>query len=84
MLVNSCCFVIGVKRGAIVIGVLNLVGIIAAITTMNILDMALRLFTAVWFVLMILKDCQEYRLYFFVSYVIQEIIIYIIEAFVFY
>ena len=53
---------IGVKRGAIVIGVLNLVGIIAAITTMNILDMALRLFTAVWFVLMILKDCQEYRL----------------------
>jgi hypothetical protein len=35
-------------------------------------------------VLMIVRDCQEYRLYFFVSYVIQEIIIYIIEAFVFY
>jgi hypothetical protein len=73
-----------VKKGTIMIGILNLIGVIAAIFTLNILDMALRLFTAVWFVLMVYKDCQAYRLYFFVSYVIQEIIIYIIEAYVFY
>ena len=75
---------LSVKKGAIVIGILNLIGIVVAIVTMNILDMALRLFTAVWFVLMVYKDCQEYRLYFFVSYIIQEIIIYIIEAYVFF
>jgi len=67
-----------------VIGIFNVIGIIAAIATMNILDIVLRLFTATWFIMMLYRDCLEYRLYFFASYVVQEIVIYVIEAYVFY
>ena len=57
-----------VKTGAMTIGVINMLNLIVAITKFDLLAIALKVFTATCFAIMLLKDNRVRRLLFFVAY----------------
>ena len=84
MRLQKCCCCISIQHGVIAIGVLNLLDALFAALQIDLFGLALKGFTAVWFAFMFLKDSKLRRLYFFVSFVTQITITYIVEAYIFY
>ena len=83
MILKSCCLCISVRKGTLAIGIFNLVAAISSIATLDIFGFILRVFTALTFTVMVYKDSSAHRLYFFVCYLTNELIIYVLEVVVF-
>ena len=84
MLLKQFCCCLSVKTGAMTIGIINILNLVVAITKFDMLAVALKVFTAPCFAIMLLKDNRIRRLLFFVAYFNEIMFQYIIEGVLFY
>ena len=66
--VSKCCCCIKVKTGAYIIGVLHVLGVIFGLIDMNLIRVAMDIFCGATFLLMVFKDSEQKRLFYFAAY----------------
>ena len=77
-----CC--LAIENGAIVVGMLNIIGLITSIFNIDIVEVSLKLFTCCWFAAMMMEDTKSRRFGFFVTYLTQVCVQFVLESFIFY
>ena len=65
-------------------GCVNLASLLVAMINTDLLGIFLKMFTATWFIIMMVKDSKWRRFGFFASYLAEVLIQFIIELYVFY
>ena len=80
---NKCCFCATIKTGATIIGALNFIGLITAGIDFDFIQVALRIFTSCWFLLMLKQDTKSRRFAYMATYMSQALITGMIELYVF-
>ena len=80
---NRCCFCATIKTGAIIIGTLNLISLVTAAINFDFVQVALRIFTSCWFLMMLKQDSKSRRFAYMVTYLSQAFITGMIELYVF-
>ena len=68
--VSKCCCCIRVKTGAYIIGFLHVLGVITGLIEFNPVQIALDIFCGATFLLMLFKDSEQKRLFYFAAYLV--------------
>ena len=68
---KSCCFCLSTKQGATAIGVLSLLDLVRNLLGVHLIGIALRMFTAVQFCLVLKEDTKSHRFGFFAAFATQ-------------
>ena len=66
--VKNCCCCIPVKTGAYIIGFVHVIGAMFGIIQLDLVKVALDIFCGMTFLLMIFKDGESSRLFYFAAY----------------
>ena len=78
-MVKKCCCCIPVKTGAYIIGCFHVFGLLMGIYMFNPLQMSIDIFCGVTFLLMVYKDSEQKRMFYFAAYVVYSVIVGIIR-----
>lgn len=74
-MVRKCCFCLDVRTGAYLIGCVHLLSLIYGVYALDLLHVALEAFCGVTFLLMVAKDSEQARLFYFAAYAVQVVIL---------
>ena len=77
--VSKCCCCIKVKTGAYIIGILHVLGVIFGTIDMDFIKVAMDIFCGATFLLMVFKDSEQKRLFYFAAYVCYSVLIVILH-----
>ena len=68
--VAKCCCCIPVKTGSYIIGSFHVIGLILGLLMLNPLQVSLEVFCGVTFLMMVYRDSEQKRLFYFTAYVV--------------
>ena len=68
--VQSCCCCIPIRTGAYLIGCIHVLGLLAGLYLINPLQISLEIFCGTTFLLMIYRDNEQKRLFYFSAYMV--------------
>ena len=68
--VSKCCCCIPVKTGAYIIGCIHVLGMVIGLIQLDMIKVALDVFCGCTFLLMVFKDSEQKRLFYFAAYLV--------------